>query len=81
MIPPLILQPKPDDPHRAEDILNDIQAVVTKHRCALVVQNGGAYLCVTTGQGDLRAIAEVSVITPQGMQWRPYIWNEPGKPV
>jgi hypothetical protein len=70
----LIQQPKPGDPDRAEDVLDEIQAVMQKRNCAIVVQKGGAYLCVAT-DGQLRAIAQFKLITPQGMEWRPYIWK------
>jgi hypothetical protein len=74
----LIKQPAPGDPDRGQDVLNDVQAVMKKHSVALVVQNGSAYLCVSTpgSAAPLRAIAEVTIITPQGFNWRPFDWTK-----
>jgi len=68
-----IFQSKPDDPDRAEDLLDEIQAVLRKRGAALLWHETGMTLCLPTGLAatDWRAIAQARAITPKEMQWRP----------
>jgi hypothetical protein len=74
---PLLL-PKPGDPDRAEDVLDEIQAVLRKRNAALVLQDGRLFLGVPSDSAhkkELRAIAEVKQITPLEITWRPFDWS------
>ena len=74
-----ILEPKPGDPDRAEDLLNELQAVLRKRNAALVIQNGELYVAVPKRDSnvkELRAIAQVQEITPWRILWRPIDWMQ-----
>jgi hypothetical protein len=77
--PRVITEPRPGDPDRGEDVLNDVQAVMKKHGTALVLQDGNLFLCVRQPNGPPRAIAAVSIITPEGFSFKPFDWTK-GKP-
>jgi hypothetical protein len=72
----LIKQPAPGDPDRGQDVLNDVSAVMKKHDTALVVEKGFLYLCVRQPDGPPRAIAAVSIITPDGFTFKPFDWTK-----
>jgi hypothetical protein len=72
----MITEPKPGDPDRAEDLLDEIQAVLRKRNAALAVQGGRCYVAVPGERAkELRAIAEVSYISPAEIRWRPFDWT------
>lgn len=72
---PILVEPQPGDPDRSEDILNDVVNVMKKHGTALIVENGGLFLCARSAAGP-RAIAAVSIITPDGFTFKPIDWTK-----
>lgn len=77
-----LLAPRPGDPDRAEDILDEIRAILAKRGAALIVQDGRVFLGVQKigSAGELRAIAEIQQITPFKITWRPFDWTKGVKP-
>lgn len=72
----LFQYPKPDDPDRAEDLLDEIQAVLRKRGAALLVARESIVLCLPTPHNAAwRAIAQAEAITPTEIRWRPVPWN------
>jgi len=72
----LFQKPKPDDPDRAEDLLDEIQGVLRKRGAALLVVHGTMALCLPMPHGaGWRAIAQAEVISPIEIRWRPVVWN------
>lgn len=65
--------PKVDDPDRAEDLLDEIQAVLRKRGAALIWHETGMSLCLPNDLAGFtwRAIGQAQSITPRGIQWRP----------
>jgi hypothetical protein len=75
-----LIEPKPGDPDRAEDLLDEIQAVLRKRNAALVIQNGRLFVAVPGERSkELRAIAEVRYISPAQIDWRPFDWTAKAK--
>jgi len=75
-----IFQPKPDDPDRAEDLLDEIQAVLRKRGATLLVardtHNMPMALCLDMAHGaGLRCIALAEIISPTEIRWKPVPWN------
>jgi hypothetical protein len=69
----LFQQPKPDDPDRAEDLFDEIQAVLRKRGAALLWHETGMTLCLPQdlARSSWRAIGQAHSITPTEIQWRP----------
>lgn len=65
--------PLADDPDRAEDLLDEIQAVLRKRGAALLWHETGITLCLPNDLvgADWRPIAQAKAITPTEIQWRP----------
>ncbi len=65
--------PKVDDPDRAEDLLDEIQAVLRKRGAALLWHESGMTLCVPNDMAvtTWRAIGQAQAITPHEIRWRP----------
>ncbi len=65
--------PRPDDPDRAEDLFDEIQAVLRKRGAALLWHETGMTLCLPEdlAQTNWRAIGQAKAITPKEVQWRP----------
>ncbi len=72
----LFQPPKPDDPDRAEDLLDEIQGVLRKRGAALLVARDTIVLCLPMPHNaGWRPIAQVEVLAPQEIRWRPVPWN------
>ncbi len=78
----LIEQPQSGDPDRAEDLLDELQAVLQKRGACLIHKPDCMVLAVAQPHtGKWRAIAQVSLIAAQvGMargriMWRPVDWT------
>ncbi len=68
--------PKPDDPDRAEDLLDELQQVLRRRGAALLVARGTICLCLPMPHGaGWRAIAQAEVIAPLEIRWKPVPWN------
>ncbi len=86
-MPDLILPPKPGDPDRAEDLLDEIQAVLKKRSACLIHKPDCMVLAVADANGGVwRAIAQVQIISggvgvlvPGKVTWRPIECTEPAK--
>lgn len=75
-----MIKPKLGDPARAQDLLDELRAVLRKCNAALVVQDGRLFLAVPGGAAkQLRAIAEVQYISPARIDWRPFDWTTKAK--
>lgn len=82
----VVLPPKPGDPDRAEDLLDEIQAVLQKRGACLIHRHDCMVLAVADQMaGNWRAIAQVQLIAAQVgvtrgvIRWRPVEWKEPAK--
>ncbi len=74
----IILSPKPGDPDRAEDLLDEIQGVLQKRGACLIHKPDCMVLAVADPMnGNWRAIAQVKLIAAKVslmqkyMDWRP----------
>lgn len=65
--------PRPFDPDRAEDLIDELREVLGKRRACLVVRDGVMVLAVQNAYGDgWRAIAQIECMAKQGpTTWRP----------
>lgn len=69
----LFQPPKPDDPDRAEELLDEIQALLRKRGAALLWHETGITLCLPHGITGTtwRAIGQAKAILPTRIDWRP----------
>ncbi len=70
----VILPPKPGDPDRAEDLLDEIQGVLRKRNACMKVVDDHMVIAVVDGD-QWRAIARVLLLAPGRMTWQPVRWR------
>ena len=74
--PTMIVRPESGDVDTAEEILDEIFAVLKKHNCALVHQSACMVLGKSIGFGEqLKVIAHVRQITPDFIEWKKIDWT------
>lgn len=81
----IVLPPKPGDPDRAEDLLEEIREVLQKRGALLIHRPDCMVLavaeCVDGVHWNWRAIAQVKLIAaavglaPGRIDWRPVVWS------
>lgn len=75
----LIIDPHTGDRESAEDVLDEIHAVMKKRGYCLIGRDGFFVLAKVDQAGfgnKARAIAEVKQITPDMIEWRKVNWSQ-----
>lgn len=76
---PLVVDPKSGDIHRAQDILDEVQAVLKKYGYALAHRPHAIILAKLDGgvaRAHARVIADVRQITPYMIEYREVDWSK-----
>ncbi len=79
-LPSLLGMPKVGDSEHAEDILQELHAVLKKHGCILAHESNGMILGkVPPGLGTtVRVMAVVKLIAPDHFIWAKIDWSKDG---